>query len=131
MNKVILVKAFFLEGLEKSEDLSTQKDDPWAANPQKKESDNKSAKIHVEKKINSEKLASDLELALAELYEAGFSLKEVVTVTSGAYGYKYKEDEITSFARPFTGTEAVNGGASYGYGYGYSYTDSLIVIGVK
>jgi hypothetical protein len=130
MNKVILVKAFFLDDLETSEVISIPKGDPWGI-PSKKESENKSAKIHVEKKINAEKLASDLELALAELYAAGFSLKEVVTVTSGAYGYKYKEDEVTSFARPFTGTEAVNGGASYGYGYGYSYTDSLIVIGVK
>jgi hypothetical protein len=122
MNKVILVKAFFCDDIEQVQSQKVQKGDPWGS-PSKKTvlTPNEG---HVEQRVNAQRLASDLEDALGTLYSEGYTLKEVVTVSSGVYGYKFKDDEITSFARPFTGTEAVNGGASYGYGYGYSYTDS-------
>ena len=130
MNKVILVKAYFCEALEQSDTIPTKKSDPWG-DPNKKQSETKSAKVHVEKQINAEKLAADLEEALTTLYTDGYDLKEIVNVTSGAYGYKFKEDEITSVALPFVENDVIGGGASYGYGYGYSFTDSLIVVGAK
>ena len=137
MNKVILVKAFFKEtpsSVTSNTPVSVEEeiDDPWGYKAKEKAKEKAEAKkIHEEKKIDSERLAIDLETALSTLYSSGFQLKEVVTVTSGAYGYAFKDEEITSSATPFTGTESVSGGASYGYGYGYSYTDSLLVIGMK
>ncbi|MEH6454841.1 MAG: hypothetical protein V7749_00835 [Cocleimonas sp.] len=129
MNKTILVKAFFKEELDHLDPETTQKKSCWASSS--KTTKVKSEQKHVDKIIDSERLALDLETAINKLYGDGYQLKEVVTITSGSYGYKFKEDAVTSYARSFTGTEAVDGGASYGYGYGFSYTDSLIVIGCK
>jgi hypothetical protein len=82
-------------------------------------------------KIDSEKLADDLQNVINSLNKDGYKVKSIIPVTSGKYDYKYQSQEIRSSPRILEKTEEVRGGASYGYGYGYSYTDSLLVHAVK
>ena len=81
--------------------------------------------------VDSERLAADLQKAIENLNDDGFSIKTITSVISGDYTYKYQAQGISSSKRVLSETESVSGGASYGYGYGYSYTDSLLVIAEK
>lgn len=78
-------------------------------------------------KIDTERLASDLEKAVVLLNSEGYKIQSITPITSGQY--RYKAEGIKSSARIIGDTEAVSGGVSYGYGY--SYTDSLIVVAEK
>ncbi|EGQ7759752.1 hypothetical protein WM008_23865 [Vibrio vulnificus] len=82
-------------------------------------------------RIDSERLATDLEIKINELNEQGFTVKQVVPVISGDYDYLYSDEGVTSSLSLFTGNEKITGGASFGLGYGYSFTDSLIIIAEK
>ncbi|MBB1440944.1 hypothetical protein H5202_20255 [Shewanella sp. SG41-4] len=132
MNKTILVKAYFSE-INSTPRQSMLKSDPWG-NPNAPTNEPKNADSEVKANkciVDSERLQRDLDLAIALLNESGYEVQSVVPIISGAYNYQYQDQEISSYARPFTKTEAISDGVSYGYGYGYSYTDSLIVIARK
>ena len=84
-----------------------------------------------DKKIDGERLAEDLQIAVSKLNDEGYSITQVTPVISGEYDYKYQAQGVTSSPRILIEGEAVSGGASFGYGYGYSYTDSLVIVAEK
>ncbi len=73
-------------------------------------------------KVDSKRLAEDLELAIESLNSSGYEVVSITPVLSGDYDYK---------AHVSTGGVAGNGYGGYGYGYGYSFTESLIVVAKK
>ncbi|MDG3087806.1 hypothetical protein P7F88_17720 [Vibrio hannami] len=79
-------------------------------------------------RIDSLRLAEDLQDAINELNNTGFKVTQIVPVTSGDYNYLYSDDGVSSSYSLFTKTESVSGGGSFGLGYGYSFTDSLIIL---
>ncbi|MFT2112707.1 hypothetical protein [Marinomonas sp. 2405UD68-3] len=135
MNKVIYVKAYFApvgknvkikvptgetkKGLFGGEKEVTRKETRWEQTG------------FSDKKIDSERLAEDLQIAVSKLNDQGYTITQVTPVISGEYDYKYQAQGVTSSPRILSDGEAVSGGASFGYGYGYSYTDSLIIVAEK
>lgn len=131
MNKMVLVKSYFAvvgkevtveiptgeikKGLFGGEKEVTKKEKQWKQTG------------FSDCKIDSERLASDLERVINLFNNDGYKIQSITPIMSGKYNYK--AEGISSSARIIGNTEAVSGGASYGYGY--SYTDSLIVVAEK
>jgi hypothetical protein len=122
-NKVIHVKAFFKKtesegnhSVYKNLDKSAQFDDPWT-NKKITVAELPKTIQHSDCEVDSERLARDLDLALTELSNTGFVLKEIIPITSGKYHFEVYSSFLGKDAHP--------------YGYGYSYTDSVIVVGQK
>ena len=134
VNRVVLVKAFFeTESQKREPKVANKKLDGWfatVAEVNKKEVQQAEPEFTVSK-IDSARLAQDLEIAINKLTIEGYVIQNILPVISGAYDYLFKTEEITSSLSFFTGNEKVFGGASFGFGFGYSYTDSLIIIARK
>lgn len=69
--------------------------------------------------IDGERLAQDIEKAIANLNSQGYEVVSVTPLTSGAYNWAYK-----------TGGSS-HAGWGYGYGYGFSYTEGVTVVAKK
>lgn len=82
-------------------------------------------------RVDSIKLAADLEDEISKLNEDGYNVKQILPIISGDYDYLYSDEGVTSSLSMLTGNEKVMGGASFGLGYGYSFTDSLIIVAEK
>lgn len=72
-----------------------------------------------DREIDGERLARDIESAVAQLNREGYEVTTIVPTISGQYNFKYEH-------RP----GGVNhGGSGYGYGYGYSFTEGVTIVG--
>ncbi len=133
-NKVVLIKAHFVTEYEEllhkvpsgqyEKGLFRQKMIMETVTEQVEKGTSKS-------KIDSERLASDLQESINDLNAQGYKIRQILPVISGDYDYLYSNEGISSSPRMFNGTEKIGGGASFGLGYGYSFTDSLIIIAEK
>jgi hypothetical protein len=71
----------------------------------------------LDARIDGNGLAQALEKALAEAAGAGWEVRQIVPITSGAYAFG------TQLERHYEGWSS----AGAGYGFGYSYTAGLLV----
>ena len=133
-NKVVLVKAHFaMEYEEVSRRVPSGRYEKglFSQKPIMKTVTEQVEKGISKSKIDSKRLASDLQDAINDLNVQGYKIRQILPVISGDYNYLYSNEGISSSYSMFTGNEEISGGASFGLGYGYSFTDSLIIVAEK
>jgi len=106
--KSVLVKSYF------TKTPTDKREQIWQASP------NTGDWEYSNCKIDTEKLAHDLQAAITALNLQGFKVVQVLPITSGDYHFS---DHVSD--PHLLGSGVTTEG---GYGYGFSYTDSLIIL---
>jgi hypothetical protein len=126
LNKIIYVRAFFKPvGEEVTVEISTGETkknflgiETKVVEKQKKWQQTGSSDC----RIDGERLADDINEAVAKLNEDGYEIIAIESVISGSYNYKWDKYDSSSNTSANT---------CYSYGYGFSYTEGVTIIAKK